>query len=55
MVCKEQLFRMFDSLNETDQKKVYEFMQFLADRGGDQLPTEDVIKLFGKNYFIVPD
>jgi hypothetical protein len=54
MVNKEKLFHLFDSLNERDQKKAYEFIQSLA-RGGGELENEEVLKLFGKTYFVVPD
>jgi hypothetical protein len=52
MVYKEKLFSLFERLNESDQKAAYEFIQSLA-----QHPDEDqeVIELFGKNYFVVPD
>lgn len=52
MVYKEKLFSLFEGLNENDQRAAYEFIQSLAHR-----PDEDqeVIELYGKNYFVVPD
>ncbi|UUZ79138.1 hypothetical protein LJK88_28425 [Paenibacillus sp. P26] len=55
MVSKEKLFGLFDLLDENDQKTAYEFMQFLAKRNGKTMEEEDVIELFGKNYYVVPD
>jgi hypothetical protein len=55
MVSKENLFHLLDGLNERDQRTAFEFIQFLAHRNGNKIEHEEVIDLFGKNYFIVPD
>jgi DNA phosphorothioation-dependent restriction protein DptG len=55
MAYKEKLFSLFDELNESDQKKAYEFIKFLAHQHCENIEDEEVIELFGKNYFIVPD
>ncbi|WP_171652494.1 hypothetical protein [Paenibacillus foliorum] len=56
MVSKEKIFNLLDGLNELDQRTAYEFIQYLAHRnGGNKLKSEEVVDLFGKNYFIVPD
>jgi hypothetical protein len=53
MDCKEKLFSLFDGLNEQDQKRAYEFIQSLANE--DKLEEAEVLQLFGKHYFVVPD
>ncbi|WP_176706455.1 hypothetical protein [Paenibacillus hemerocallicola] len=55
MAPKEKLFRLFDQLNEKDQKKAFEFMQSLAHRNGAGRKREEVSKLYGKDYFVVSD
>ncbi|WP_165972383.1 hypothetical protein [Paenibacillus piri] len=55
MVSKEKLLCLLDGLNEHDQRTAYEFIQFLAHRNGKKADHEEVIDLFGRNYFIVPD
>jgi hypothetical protein len=54
MIQKEKLFCLFDGLNERDQKKAFEFIQSLAHQG-QNLEDEEVIQLFGKNFYVVPD
>jgi hypothetical protein len=55
MVYKEKLFSLFDTLDEHDQKAAYEFIKSLAHHQGKNLENEEVIQLFGKNFFVVPD
>lgn len=55
MESKEKLVRLFDGLSEHDQRAAYEFIQYLANRNRKKLDNEDVINLYGKNYFVVPD
>jgi hypothetical protein len=55
MVYKEKLFSLFDTLDEPDQKAAYEFIKSLAHHQGKNLENEEVIQLFGKNFFVVPD
>lgn len=55
MVSKEKLFRMFEGLDEGDQKKAYEFIQSLARNNGENIPDDEVMNLFGKNYYVIPD
>lgn len=55
MERKEKLYCLFERLSERDQKKAFEFIQELARRNGDGIEDEDVMELFGKNYFVVPD
>jgi hypothetical protein len=52
MVYKEKLFSLFEGLNEHDQKTAYEFIQSLAQYSDED---QEVVELFGKNYFVVPD
>ncbi|MFH5181658.1 hypothetical protein ACHHV8_02945 [Paenibacillus sp. TAB 01] len=55
MVCKEKLLHLLDGLTEGDQKTAYEFIQFLAHRNGHKAEDKEVVNLYGKNYFVVPD
>lgn len=55
MAPKEKLFRLFEQLDETDQKKAFEFMQSLAQRSGAVRKGREVSKLYGKDYFVVSD
>jgi hypothetical protein len=55
MVCKETLNHLFDGLNEHDQKKAYEFIKSLSHPYREKAAGEEVIQLFGKNYYVVPD
>ncbi|WP_239635215.1 hypothetical protein [Paenibacillus sp. H1-7] len=55
MESKEKLFRLFDALNEHDQRAAFEFIQDLAKRNGKKMDHEDVIQVYGKNYYVVPD
>ncbi|WP_179232901.1 hypothetical protein [Paenibacillus rigui] len=55
MVSKEKLLHLLDGLNERDQRTAYEFIQFLAHRSGHKAEAEEVVSLYGKNYFVVPD
>ncbi|WP_197035578.1 hypothetical protein [Paenibacillus sp. UNC451MF] len=55
MDSKEKLFHLLDGLTERDQRAAIEFIQFLAHRNGKKIKNEDVINLYGKNYFVVPD
>lgn len=52
---KEHLFHLFDKLNESDQKKAYEYMQHLARHSGGNTERKEVSKLYGKKYFVVSD
>ncbi|MEF3301984.1 hypothetical protein [Paenibacillus sp. GYB003] len=55
MTRKEKVLHLFDKLNESDQKKAYEFMQSLAHSSGDKISNEGVSKLYGKKYYVVSD
>jgi len=55
MVQKDKLYGLFDKLNETDQKKAFEFIQSLANRSGRAIEHEEVSKLYGKKYYVVSD
>lgn len=55
MIQKDNLFNLFDKLNESDQKKAYEFMQSLARSNEGKLEHTQVSKLYGKKYFVVSD
>ncbi|WP_165842287.1 hypothetical protein [Paenibacillus xerothermodurans] len=55
MSSKEKLLHLFEELNESDQKKAYEFIKSLAHHSGIQMKNQEVIQVFGKNYFVVPD
>jgi len=55
MVSKEKLLSMLDGLNDRDQRAAYEFIQFLAHRNGKKKDNEEVVDIFGRSYFIVPD
>jgi hypothetical protein len=55
MAPREKLVRLFDKLNENDQKKAYEYMQSLAHRSRGTSKTQEVSTLYGKDYFVVSD
>lgn len=54
MTQKDKVIRLFDKLNENDQKKAYEYMQSLA-HSREKANHEGVSKIFGKQYYIVSD
>ncbi|MCS7464801.1 hypothetical protein N0M98_32480 [Paenibacillus doosanensis] len=55
MVYKEKLLHLLDGLNELDQKAAYEYIQSLARRSSNKAESKEVVHLYGKDYFIVPD
>ncbi|MCZ8517171.1 hypothetical protein O9H85_33450 [Paenibacillus filicis] len=55
MERKEKLYCLFERLSERDQMKAFEFIQELAYRHKDHAEEQDVMELYGKNYFVVPD
>jgi len=55
MDSKEKLFHLLDGLNERDQRAAIEFIQYLAHRSGKKINNEEVINIYGKHYYVVPD